>query len=75
MMKRRDYFAANAPQVPDIHTYPFRQWYERKIVELGGGMKELREIQCQESWVERNARWAVEYADALLSALDKGGAA
>lgn len=66
-MTLRDYFASTAPAVPDTQTYPIKKWYKNEVVDRGNGMKGLREVVYQESWAERSARWAFEYADAMLA--------
>lgn len=66
-MTLRDYFAAHAPETPDMQTFPIKQWTKLEVVELGGGLKGPRDVLHQESWAERSARWAIEYADAMLA--------
>lgn len=65
-MTLRDYFAAHAPEVPDMQTFPIKQCMKKEIVDLGGGMKGPRNVSHQETWAQRSARWAIEYADAML---------
>lgn len=66
-MTLRDYFAAKAPEVPDMQTFPIKQWTKLEIVDLSNGMKGQSNVLHQESWAERAARWAHEYADAMLA--------
>ena len=73
-MTLRDYFAAHAPETPDMQTFPIKQWKENEIVDLGNGMKGPRSVLHQESWAERAARWAIEYADAMLAQRANPGA-
>lgn len=70
-MRLREYFAAHAPEVPDMQTFPIKQWKDVEIVNIGGGKKKIANVFRQETWTQRNARWAVEYADALLAELSK----
>lgn len=70
-MRLRDYLAAHAPEVPDMQTFPIKQWKDVEIVNIGGGKKKIADVFRQETWAQRNARWAVEYADALLAELSK----
>lgn len=65
-MTLHDYFAAHAPEVPDMQTFPIKQWHDEEVVEIGGGMRGIRQVLHQETWTERSARWASEYADAMM---------
>jgi hypothetical protein len=54
-MTLRDYFAANAPEMPD-------QWWSDTKAEHGGGAG---------SWAEAMASWRYFYADAMLAERNK----
>jgi len=66
-MSLRDYFAAHAPEVPDLQAFPLKQWVNFGVVDLGNGQVGPRNVPHQESWIERSARWAMVYADAMLA--------
>jgi hypothetical protein len=65
----RDYFAAKAPAVPQ--SFERKCWTEQEVVELGGGHKRLEKVKAQEPIAAHHARWAYEYADAMLAAREK----
>lgn len=70
-MSLRQYFAAHAPEVPDMQTFPIKQWTELEVIDLGDGQRGRRNVMHQESWAARNARWAFEYADSMLAEMGK----
>lgn len=61
----RDYFAAHAPPIPGLQTFPLKTFERMEVVELGNGLRGPRKIVQYESWAQREARWAYEYADAM----------
>jgi hypothetical protein len=61
----RDYFAAHAPAMPS--TFMLKHWQELQIVEIGGGRKQEQWITVYESTARHQARWALEYADAMIA--------
>ena len=66
-MTLRDYFAAKAPETPDMQIFPIKQWSSEVIADLGNGLRGPKKVFRQESWAERDARWAFEYADAMIA--------
>jgi len=70
-MTRRDYFAAHAPATPGMETFKIKQWTTEEIGSLGNGLRGPKKVFHTETWAERDARWAVEYADAMIAAMEK----
>jgi hypothetical protein len=65
----RDYFSVHAPAIPPGFERKGR--IEQVVAELGDGRRRLEKIALPESEAERYARWAFEYADAMLAAREK----
>lgn len=71
-MSMHDYFAAHAPACPDMCSFPFQTVKGAKVLDDGKGNKRVIHS-WQESEIQRHTRWAIEYADSMLTAR-KGGA-
>lgn len=61
----RDYFAAHAPVMPA--SFDRKGTKVEKIVDAGGGQKKFAAVTDWESSAQHAARWAFEYADAMIA--------